>query len=187
MGKQFDSLTPEAERFIAEQPLFFVGTAPAGPGGHVNVSPKGLDTLRVLSPSRVAYLDLTGSGNETSAHLVENGRVTLMFCSFARAPQILRIYGQGRVVLPVDASWSQLASHFAALPGMRQIIVVDVDRVQTSCGFGVPRMAYEGQRDTLVRWAENKGEAGIAAYQESENAVSLDGLPTHLALATKRS
>lgn len=178
MGKVLPQITDELRTFIESQPMFFVATAPLSAEGRVNVSPKGLDTFAVLSPSRVAYLDLTGSGNETAAHLLENGRITFMFTSFAGAPRILRLYGMGLVVLPDDDEWSELRLHFGAVPGARQIIVADVDRVQTSCGFGVPLMEHRGSRDTLMRWAEAKGDAGLIAYRAQKNVVSIDGLPT---------
>ena len=177
MGTIIDTITPEVRAFIQEQPLFFVGTAPLEAAGHVNLSPKGLDAFRVLSPSQVAYLDLTGSGNETAAHLQQNGRITFMFCSFAKAPMILRLYGTGRVVLPDQAEWDALIGHFSPCAGMRQIIVADVAFAQRSCGFGVPRMEMVGQRDTLVRWAEAKGEEDMRLYRSAKNAHSLDGLP----------
>lgn len=180
MAKVFDSITPELQAFITAQHLFFVATAPLSSAGHVNLSPKGLDSFRILSPNRVAYLDLTGSGNETSAHLVENGRITFMFCAFQGAPCILRLYGQGRVLLPANSEWTELHTLFLPIAGARQIIVADIDRVQTSCGLGVPLMEFEGQRSALVDWAEKKGEEGLAAYWQQKNLVSLDGLPTPL-------
>lgn len=176
----FDRLSDELTDFIRQQPLFFVATAPTS-GGHVNVSPKGLDTLRVLDAKTVAYLDLTGSGNETSAHVADNGRLTIMFCSFGARALILRLYGRGRTVLPVDADYAGLRQHFTDYPGERQIIVLDVERVQTSCGYAVPRMDDPRQRDTLVRWAEKKGEDGIAEYQRQKNEVSIDGLAAPVA------
>lgn len=176
MGKIIETLTPDLVRFIEAQPLFFVATAPLADAGHINLSPKGLDTFRVLSSSRVAYLDLTGSGNETAAHLHENGRITFMFCSFGASPQILRLYGTGRVVLPHHADWAALIDRFAPYPGIRQIIVAEVELVQTSCGFAVPQMTVVGQREILVRWAEAKGEAGLREYRALKNARSLDGL-----------
>lgn len=181
MAKLYDQVTEELARFIAAQPLFFVASAPLDADGHVNLSPKGLDCLRLLSPRRVAYLDLTGSGNETSAHLAENGRITFMFCAFSGPPNILRLYGHGRVVLPGADEWQELAEHFPTYPGARQIIAADISRVQTSCGFAVPLMDYCGQRDTLIRWAEAKGEDELAAYQQQKNLRSMDGLPTPLA------
>lgn len=179
MAKTHPSITVELQAFAETQPLFFVATAPLGTSGHVNLSPKGLDTFRVLGPERVAYLDLTGSGNETAAHLAENGRITFLFCAFSGAPKILRLYGHGRTVLPSDKEWSDLAAHFPELPGIRQIVVADLDRVQTSCGFGVPVLQYVDQRPTLPRWAESKGD-DLRAYRREKNAHSIDGLPAPL-------
>jgi hypothetical protein len=180
MAKVVDCITPELRGFIEEQPLFFVASAPLADDGHVNLSPKGLDCLRVLGPHEVAYLDLTGSGNETAAHLAENGRITLMFCAFTGAPRILRLYGRGRVVLPGADGWDALRGLFPEYPGVRQVITARVTRVQTSCGFAVPRMEPAGQRDTLLRWAEAKGDA-LPAYRAEKNARSIDGLPAPLA------
>ncbi|TVY01903.1 pyridoxamine 5'-phosphate oxidase family protein [Paenibacillus cremeus] len=176
MGKLFPALLPEHEAFIAKQKLFFVGSAPTD--GHVNLSPKGHDVLRVLSPTEVAYLDLTGSGNETSAHLDDNGRITLMFVAFEGAPMILRLYGQGQVILPDSPEWEALASRFELLPGARQIIRAEIHAVKTSCGFSVPFFHYEGERDMLQRWAATKGEQGLDAYRQEKNAVSMDGWVT---------
>ncbi|HYH81964.1 MAG TPA: pyridoxamine 5'-phosphate oxidase family protein [Longimicrobium sp.] len=181
MAKVVERITDELRAFIQAQPLFFVGTAPLAADGHVNLSPKGLDCLRVLGPHRVAYLDLTGSGNETSAHLAQNGRITLMFCAFQGPPSILRLYGRGAIVLPGGAAWGELLPLFPDYPGVRQIITVDVHRVQTSCGFAVPRMEPAGDRDTLLRWALNKGDARLAEYRQEKNARSIDGLPAPLA------
>jgi hypothetical protein len=181
MAKLYEGITDGLADFIRAQPLFFVASAPLDANGHINLSPKGLDCFRICSPQQVAYLDLTGSGNETSAHLAENGRITLMFCALSGPPRILRLYGQGRVVLPDTAEWDALAPQFPRYPGMRQIVVADITRVQTSCGFGVPLMEYVGQRDTAIRWAEAKGEEGIADYQRHNNMISMDGLRTPLA------
>lgn len=181
MAKVVENITPELQEFIEAQHLFFVASAPLS-GGHVNLSPKGMDCLRVLSPLRVAYLDLTGSGNETSAHLLENGRITLMFCAFEGAPRILRLYGQGQTILPGSAEWKTLAPNFQLYMGTRQIIVIDVERVQTSCGFGVPFFDYVGERETLTKWAESKGEEGMDAYHQEKNMVSIDALPTPMSL-----
>ena len=181
MAKSYPHLTDEFMDWIRQQPLYFVATAPLQSDGHVNVSPKGLDSLRVLGPTQVAYLDLTGSGNETSAHIAENGRITLMWCAVAGAPRILRIYGQGEVVLPNTDRWRELVPHFTLLPGARQIIVVRAERVVTSCGFGVPLLSYEGERDMLTRWAEKKGPDGLDSYQQQKNQRSIDGLITPLA------
>ncbi|MBK1989985.1 pyridoxamine 5'-phosphate oxidase family protein [Sphaerospermopsis aphanizomenoides BCCUSP55] len=180
MAKVFDSITEELQKFIANQQMFFVGTAPLSPTGHVNISPKGLESFRILSPHRVAYLDVTGSGNETSAHLLENGRITFMFCAFQEPPSILRLYGQGKTILPDFPEWNSLYSLFPPLPGTRQIIVADIDRVQTSCGFAVPLYEYQKQRETLVNWASKKGEWGIKEYHQQKNLVSIDGLLTPL-------
>lgn len=182
MGKQFASMLPEHEAFIRKQHLFFVGSAPLAADGHVNLSPKGHDALRILGPNRVAYLDMTGSGNETSAHLLENGRITIMFCAFEGPPNIMRLYGRGSVHLPGTPEWDALYPLFPPLEGARQIVAVDVDMVQTSCGFAVPFMAYERDRDTLRRWSEQKGEEGLNEYWAQKNKVSLDGLPTPLGL-----
>lgn len=178
MGKQFPALLPEHEAFIRRQHLFFVGSAPLSEEGHVNLSPKGHDCLRILSESRAAYLDMTGSGNETSAHVQENGRITIMFCAMEGPPQIMRLYGRGTVILPRSAEWEELYPLFTPLPGARQIILIDIHKVQTSCGYAVPFMKYEGERDTLQRWSIQKGEEGLKQYWQDKNSVSIDGLPT---------
>ncbi len=180
MAKWYDEITDELQAFIARQQMFFVASAPLSAEGHVNLSPKGMDSFQVLNPSRVAYLDLTGSGNETSAHLLENGRMTFMFCAFEGPPRILRLYGSGTVVLPGQAAWDELAARFTLYSGARQIIVADITKVQTSCGFAVPLYDYQGQRDTLVKWADTKGAAGIQDYWQEKNVRSMDGLPTPL-------
>ena len=180
MGKAFSEISDELRAFIEAQPMFFVATAPLAEHGHVNLSPKGLDTFRVLSPTRVAYLDLTGSGNETAAHLAENGRITFMFCAFAGVPRILRLYGRGVAVLPGDEAWNQLSPLFPELPGARQIVLADLTRVQTSCGFGVPLLAEGRQRANLIRWAEAKGADGLQRYREDKNRRSIDGLPARV-------
>jgi hypothetical protein len=181
MGEVGTELSEELRTFLLAQPCFFVASAPVGRGGRVNVSPKGLDTLRVLGPRECAYLDLTGSGNETSAHVLENGRLTIMACSFGERPRILRLYGRGVVHLPTSPRWEELRPAFGNAEGVRQIITLAIERVQTSCGYGVPRMEFQGQRPTLTRWAETKGDAGLARYRAEKNTVSIDGLPTHLA------
>jgi predicted pyridoxine 5'-phosphate oxidase superfamily flavin-nucleotide-binding protein len=172
MGKTFDAIGDDHREFMESQQMFFVASAPLSADGHVNVSPKGLDTFRILGTNRVAYLDLTGSGNETAAHLLENGRITLLFCAFHGSPKILRLYGKGRTI-PIG----EHASLFPEIPGARQIVEVTVERVQTSCGYGVPVFSFEHQRDTLVRWAEAKGDEGLDAYRRQKNATSIDGLP----------
>jgi hypothetical protein len=169
-------ITPEIEEFIQAQSIFFVATAPLSSDGRVNVSPKGLDCFRVLSPKRVAYLDLTGSGNETAAHVTENGRMTIMFCAFAEKPNILRLYGRGSLVFPGSPQWSALAEKFTMLAGARQIIVCDVDRVQNSCGMAVPIMKFEKHRQELIKWAEKKGPAGVKEYRDKKNRLSIDGI-----------
>lgn len=180
MGKFSDSILDHHREFIEAQHMFFVSTAPLSVDGHINLSPKGLDTFRVLSPNRVAYLDIVGSGNETSAHLLENGRVTFMFCAFDGPPNILRLYGQGRTVLPDDNEWGGLSSYFTLPPATRQIILADITRVQTSCGFGVPYYEYTGERDHAHKWAEQKGAQGLEDYKKEKNMLSMDGLPTAL-------
>lgn len=180
MAKFYEAIGDDLRAFIEAQRLFFVATAPVGADGHVNVSPKGLDGFRVLGPNRVAYIDLTGSGNETSAHLRQNGRITFMFCAFEGPPKILRLYGRGETVLPGDPRWATLRPLFGEEPGARQIVAVEVERVQTSCGFGVPLYDYAGERETLVRWAEAKGDDGLATYRAEKNARSIDDLVTPL-------
>ena len=178
MAKFHQALDDKLVAFIEAQPMFFIASATAE--GRVNVSPKGLDTFRVLGPRLCAFLDLTGSGAETAAHALAGGRATLMFCSFGRDPLILRLFGRARCGRPGGALWREYAGRFDALPGARQIVVFDVDSVQTACGFGVPRMAFEAQRSTLTdAWAA-MGEDGVADYQRRENRVSIDGLPTGL-------
>ncbi len=177
MADRFSSLRPDLAQWWREQPVFFVATAPSGDGGHVNLSPKGYDTLRVLDPGRVAYLDLTGSGVETIAHLRDNGRITLMACAFSGNPRISRIYGRGSVHRVGTAEFEALAPEFPELPGRRSIVEVAVERVTTSCGYSVPLMDLVDDRDRLLEWADGKGEAGIEAYWETKNAHSIDGLP----------
>ncbi len=178
MAKFYLSLSQELRAFIARQQVFFTATVPHG--GRINLSPKGMDSLRVLDDTTVAYLDVTGSGNETAAHLGQNGRMTIMFCSFAEAPLILRLYGRGRAIRPRDREWGELYPRFAPLPGERQIILLEIGSVQTSCGYGVPLYEYQGERDTLARWVEKKGKQGILEYWREKNRVSIDGLPTGL-------
>lgn len=176
MGRQSPDLSPELIDFITAQKLFFVATAAAG--GRINLSPKGLDTFRVLSPSRAVWLNLTGSGNETAAHLREDGRITILFCSFEDPPRIVRLFGRGRAIHPRDSDWSSLSGLFPPLPGARQLIEVAVDLVTTSCGFGVPYLRHERDRTSLPEWAEAKGVEGIRRYWREKNARTLDGKPT---------
>ena len=178
MAKFYPELNDALIQFIAEQKLFFVATAPTQ--GRINLSPKGLDTFRCLDNKTVAYLDLTGSGNETAAHLLDDGRMTMMFCSFSDKPLILRLYGQGRPVRHRDADWESLYSHFEPRQGARQIILLEIESVQTSCGFGVPVYEFQRTRNDLPRFIANQGEDGLLAYQKKHNQVSIDGLPTYL-------
>lgn len=176
MARFFDAISDDHRAFIAAQPMFFVATA--APDGRVNLSPKGYDSLRVLGPNRVAWANLTGSGNETAAHLAALPRITVMFMSVARRPQIMRLFGTARALHRRDADFAELAQALPTLPGLRQIIDMRVDSVQTSCGYGVPLMKMTGERDTLLHWAEDKGPAGLHRYWADRNAISIDGLPT---------
>jgi hypothetical protein len=182
MGKFQDSIQPHHKEFAEKQHIFFVSTAPLSADGHINLSPKGLDCFRILSENEVAYMDLISSGNETSAHTLENGRITIMFCSFEGSPNILRFYGKGRTVLPSDEDWEKYASNFNIYPSTRQIIVAKIDLVQTSCGFGVPLFDYVGERQIHFDWAETKGKDGLQEYMNEKNMISLDGLPTNLSI-----
>lgn len=185
MGKFFNSINLKHTAFIKQQHIFFVGTAPLSADGHVNLSPKGLDCFHVLSENRVAYMDLISSGNETSAHTLENGRITFMFCSFVEIPLILRLYGKGFTILPETKEWGNYSSNFKIYQSTRQIIVADIDLVQTSCGLGVPRYEYAGERNIHFEWAERKGRDGLHEYLKANNIRSLDGLPTNLSLQSK--
>ena len=178
MARFYPVLDTRHRDFIAAQKLFFTASGTAS--SRLNLSPKGMDSLRVLSDTHIAYLDLTGSGNETAAHLKHDGRLTLMWCSFDTDPLILRAYGRGHIVRRQDAEWAELHAHFAALPGERQIIVLDIESIQTSCGYAVPTYTYRGERDTLARWSEKKGVVGLLDYWREKNQVSIDGLPTGL-------
>lgn len=176
--QQYSEISDRLRRFIEAQQLFFVATAARE--GRVNVSPKGLDSLRVVSPTRVVWLNGTGSGNETAAHLQDVPRMTLMFCSFVREPLILRLYGTARAVHSRDAEWAELTGLFPPMRGSRNVFVLDVDLVQTSCGYGVPEFEFVGQRALMDNWAAKKGPDGLAAYQQEHNLVSIDGFPTGL-------
>ena len=178
MGKFHPEITLELREFIAEQQMFF--TASAATTGRVNVSPKGIDTFRVLDENTVAYLDLTGSGNETAAHLLADGRMTIMFCAFAGAPNIVRLFGQGEVVQLDTPRGRELHEDFPILPGERHFIVLHVESVQTSCGFSVPLYEFQEQRSLLIDWAHKQGEAKLKEYRHNKNSVSIDGLPTGL-------
>lgn len=176
MGKTYDALTDVHREWIAEQHLFFVATAPLSADGHVNMSPKGYDTFRVLDERTVAYLDLTGSGIETISHLRENGRLTIMFCAFEGRPRILRLYGTGTTVLHDEAGFDELAAAWGHPLGARSVVRLDIERVISSCGYSVPFMDFAGERETLAEWSERKGADGIAEYWDDRNAVSIDGL-----------
>jgi hypothetical protein len=178
MGKFYTEITPELKEFIAQQQMFF--TATAAPTGRINLSPKGIDTLRLLDEQTVAYLDLTGSGNETAALLAADGRMTIMFCAFAGKPWILRLYGKGEVVQFDSERGRELHPLFGSVPGERHIIVLHVESAQTSCGMAVPLYEYKEQRDLLIDWAAKKGPEGMKEYRRTKNAVSIDGLPTGL-------
>ena len=175
MADFFDTLSDKHVEMIAKQPVFFVATAAAD--ARINLSPKGYDAFRVLSPAQVAYLDLGGSGNETHAHLAADGRITIMFCNFDRPALILRIYGKGRPVLPQDDEWECLASHFTLLPGTRQIFVIDIESVQTSCGWGVPFMEFSEERMTLQK-AHKQSDPAEWQAKVAKRVQSIDGLPT---------
>jgi hypothetical protein len=178
MAQFYESIPPNLVEFIRQQPVFFVATA--AKDGRINCSPKGMDTLRVLNDRTVAYLDLTGSGAETSAHVRHDGRLTTMFCSFGDKPLILRLYGRGEVVRPTDAAWGDLIAHFDQLPGQRQIVVLHVQSLQTSCGFAVPRMAFVEPRSMLLEWSNKQGDEKLAEYRARKNRVSIDGLPNEI-------
>jgi hypothetical protein len=175
MGKVHDGIDDRLRAFIEAQQMFFVATAPGD--GHINLSPKGLDSLRVTGPRTLAYFDQVGSGAETIAHLRENGRIVLMWCAFEGPPKILRVHGRGDVVEPHDAAYAALVGLFPPLPAARAIIHVHVERISDSCGFGVPRYTFAGQRTQLADWAARKGSDGLTAYQRAHSAASIDGLP----------
>lgn len=178
MGKLYDSIEPDLLEFIERQHMFFVATAATE--GRVNLSPKGLDTFRVLDPNRVVWLNGTGSGNETAAHVALNPRITIMFCSFEAKPWVLHLYGQARCLQPGDRDFDDLLARFPPLLGARQVFDVAVTQCHTACGFGVPLYRYEGQRDLMRSWAQARGQEGLAAYQAKNNARSLDGFDAHL-------
>jgi hypothetical protein len=179
MGKRYSELQADQISFIADQHLFFVATAPAQ--GRVNLSPKGMDALRVLSPTRILWLNLTGSGNETAPHVAADPRITLMWCGFEKRPLILRAYGTARVIHRDDADWPSLAAHLPGLPGARQIFDVTIDLVQSSCGFAVPFMDFVADRPVLHDWATEKGDAGLRDYWSTRNTHTIDGAPTGIA------
>lgn len=176
MSRFYRTLTPELREFIERQHLFFVASS-AG-DSRINLSPKGMDTFRILADDRVAYLDLTGSGNETAGHLLHDGRLTIMLCSFDEKPLILRLYGRGQSVRPPDPAWPELIQHFQPMPGQRQIILLHIESLQTSCGFGVPRYELVEDRNALVQWCDKKGPEGVRKYWLEKNQRTIDGLET---------
>ncbi len=178
MGAKFQEIPEHISTFIKEQKIFFVGTA--GPKGRVNVSPKGMDSFRVINENRVVWLNLTGSGNETAAHVLQNPRMTIMFCSFDKKPLILRLYGEAKVYHERDEEFQSYLKLFPETPGSRQIIELKVDLVQTSCGYGVPFMDYVDERPTLRQWGENKSEEKIRTYWTDKNSESIDGFETKI-------
>ncbi len=178
MSKKYDHITDELKEFIAEQKIFFVATARCE--GTINLSPKGMDSLRVLSDNKLVWLNLTGSGNETAAHLLENNRMTIMMCAFEGKPNILRLYGHATAYHPRDKEYADYIDLFPKTPGSRQIIVMDIDLVQTSCGFAVPVMEFRQERTILNEWAEKKGEEQIQNYWKEKNTISLDGFETRI-------
>lgn len=178
MGKQYQELSQEHIAFIAAQKIFFVGTATET--GRVSVSPKGMDSLVVLDSKRIAWLNVTGSGNETAAHVQSNPRMTVMFCAFEGKPLVLRLYGKAKVYHRSDREWVELLSAFKPLPGVRQIFELELDMVQSSCGMSIPYFDYAGERELLNDWARAKGEDGIRQYWSQKNQVSIDGLPTYI-------
>ncbi|CAN5204574.1 pyridoxamine 5'-phosphate oxidase family protein [soil metagenome] len=177
MARTYETIDAGLAEFLESQPVFFVATAPLAGDGHVNVSPKGHDTLRVLDPTTVAYLDLTGSGVETVAHLRENGRITIMVCAFQGKPRIVRLHGRGTAVVPGDEGFDDLVGRFPKLAGTRSVIVVAVERVSSSCGYAVPLMTPAKERTQLKAWAERKGPDALVEYRAEKNATSIDGLP----------
>jgi hypothetical protein len=178
MGKRYADISTELQEFIREQKLFFVGTA--AEEGRVNISPKGMDTLRVLGPNKIVWLNLTGSGNETAAHLLKNSRMTIMFCSFEGKPMILRLYGTAQLYHSQDSAYHEFIQLFPEIAGSRQIIEMDVDLVQTSCGFAVPFMDFKEERTQLKSWAEKQGEERLESYWKEKNSSSIDGFETKI-------
>ena len=178
MSKFYTKITSRLQKFIEVQKIFFVATAPNS--GRINLSPKGMDSFKVMNENRVLWLNVTGSGNETAAHLLENQRITIMFCSFEKAPNILRLYGKGTEIKPNNTAWSEVISLFPETPGTRQIFDITVESAQTSCGMSIPFMEYKGERNDLNDWAENQGEKKIKQYWEDRNQTSIDGLPTKI-------
>ncbi|RCS26059.1 pyridoxamine 5'-phosphate oxidase family protein [Polaribacter sp. WD7] len=178
MSKLYTKITSRLQSFIEAQKIFFVATAPNS--GRINLSPKGMDSFRVLSENRVLWLNVTGSGNETAAHLLVNNRITIMFCAFEKAPNILRLYGKGKEIKEGDASWNALIQLFPETPGTRQIFDITIESAQTSCGMSIPFFEYKGERNELNTWAVEQGKEGIKKYWAAKNQESIDGLPTNI-------
>ena len=178
MSKFYTKITSRLQKFIEAQKIFFVATAPNS--GRINVSPKGMDSFRVIDKNHVLWLSVTGSGNETAAHLAENERITIMFCSFEKAPNILRLYGKGKEIKPKDENWNELISLFPETPGTRQIFKISIESAQTSCGMSIPFFEFKGERNDLNDWATMQGKKGIENYWEDKNQSSIDGLPTNI-------
>ena len=178
MAKQFDRISDDQRKFIEDQHMFFTGSA--APSGRVNISPKGMDSLRILSPNRIVWMNLTGSGNETAGHMLEDTRMTLMWCSFTTRPLILRCFGAAHTLHLGDDGWADLASHFPAHRSARQIFDLSIDLVQTSCGYAVPFMDYAGERDTMQKWVDGKSDDQLRAYWEEKNTKTIDGRPTNV-------
>lgn len=178
MSKFYTKITSRLQKFIEAQKIFFVATAPNA--GRINLSPKGMDSFRVMNENRVLWLNVTGSGNETAAHLLENKRITIMFCAFEGAPNILRLYGKGKEIKEGDASWSELIQLFPETPGTRQIFDITINSAQTSCGMSIPFFEYKGERNELNDWATTQGKEGIKDYWTKKNQTSIDGLPTKI-------
>jgi hypothetical protein len=185
MGNVYEEIDQSLADWIKAQHLFVVATAPLAGDGLINCSPKGLNTFAILGPHTVAYLDLTGSGIETVAHLRENGRIVLMFCALEGAPKIVRLYGAGAVIEPTMPEFAALRGHFPDFPGVRSIVRVELSRISDSCGFGVPKYRYEGERDALVRWAETKGDEGLIQYRAEKNSESIQGLAGLVSVAER--
>ncbi|MBC8285463.1 MAG: pyridoxamine 5'-phosphate oxidase family protein [Nitrospinae bacterium] len=178
MSKFYTELNAKLQGFMTQQKIFFVATA--GNEGRVNLSPKGMDSLRILTSNQLIWLNLSGSGNETAAHILENPRMTLMFCAFEGSPMILRVYGNARAIHSRDEEWGKYINLFPEYPGSRQIFLLDIESAQTSCGFAVPRYQYQEDREDLVDWAEKIGEDGVEKYWKEKNQLSIDGKPTEL-------
>lgn len=177
MGEVFETITPELKGWIEQRQMFFVATAPLGNEGLINCSPKGLDSFRIIGPNTVAYADMTGSGIETAAHLKENGRIVIMFCALEGPAKIVRLHGMGRYLEIGTEDFQQRRIEFGDFPGLRGIVEVSTVRVSDSCGYGVPKFKYVGQRETLIKSSQNKGEAGLAEYRQEKNRLSIGGLP----------